>query len=229
MITIVAGLLVSACDMGRSVAPPPVAPAASTPAGAAERLAWAFNHSDAEIAAGLLPDDFEFATAGLDSAGNGARDTVLTRDTLLGALRSLLEGVPGVSSPARVTLNFDQNLVPFPDTRPGRDPRVHRAIRTSVDLRVFDPASQSTWEVSGHALFYLTRGDSAVIARDRVALGVHADSTRWWIDRWEDETIGSAGGGGAHANPAGRWTLWQVLRFFLDRLLRPSLLAQRHA
>jgi hypothetical protein len=93
---------------------------------------------------------------------------------------------------AKITLNFDANLVAFNDTRAGKDPHWHKTIRTSVDLKV-DVEEGNTLEVSGHALFYLTRGDSALIPDDRKAIGFKPDSLRWWIDRWEDETIGSAG------------------------------------
>ena len=214
----VAGLFSCACDIGRTVAPVEVAPVASTPAGAVQRLGWAFNHRDIEIVAGLLTDDFVFQCAELDSAGNTPGDTVVTCDSLLAALRSLFLGVPGVSSPARVSLTFDQNLVPFPDTRVGRNARLHKTIRTSFDLVVDDPTAQRTWEVTGHALFFLTRGDSAAVPADQKASGARADSTRWWIDRWEDETIGTAGAGSAHANPASQATLWKLLRFYLNRL-----------
>jgi hypothetical protein len=188
----------SGCDLGRSVAPPPaeVAPAASTPARAVQQLAWAFDHQEVEVLRGLLSDDFLAVTAALDSAGNGARDSLSTRDGELARLLLLLEGPP---RPASVRLLFDANLIPFSDTRAGKDPRYHKTIRTSVDLVVVDSASQHTRYVSGHALFYLTRGDSASIPPDQVAMGVHPDSTRWWLTGWEDETVGAGGSAGSLA------------------------------
>ena len=55
----------------------------------------------------------------------------------------------------------------------------------------------NTVEVTGNALFFLTRGDSAAIPQDLIARGLKpaaGDTTssqalRWWIDRWEDETL----------------------------------------
>ena len=91
---------------------------------------------------------------------------------------------------APVLRNFDRNLVPFPDTRPGKDGKWHKTIRTSVDLKV-EVGDGSTLEVTGYALFYLTRGDSAAIPAELKARGFKPDSLRWWIDRWEDETIDS--------------------------------------
>jgi hypothetical protein len=188
----VAGLFLSGCDLGRSVAPPPadVAPVASTPAGAVQRLAWACDHQDVHVVRGLLSDDFLAVTAALDSAGSGARDSLSTRGGELARLLLLLEGPP---RPASVRLLFDANLAPFDDNRPGKNPRWHKQIRTSVELVVVDSSSQHTRYVSGHALFYLTRGDSALIPPDQSAVGVLPDSSRWWLAGWEDETIGAGG------------------------------------
>lgn len=210
-----ASAMSTACDTARTVAPMDVAPAANTAAGAVQRLAWALNHRDVELIRGLLSDEFSFQTAGLDSAGNPARDTTLTRDSLLAVLRSLLGGRPGVPPPASVRLSLDADLVAFPDTRVGRDPRVHKTIRTSVDLVVVDSTAQHTFKASGHALFFLSRGDSATIPTELKALGAKADSTRWWIDQWEDETIG---GGGANASLVTVKSPRAIFRFYRDRV-----------
>jgi hypothetical protein len=191
---------------------------ASTPAGALRQLEWGVNHRDFEILAGLLSDDFVFQSAELDSAGNSTRDTAATRDSVLMVLRSLLAG-------ARVHLSLDDILVPFNDPRVGKNPKWHKIIRTSVDLVVVDSTLQHSFEATGHALFFLTRGDSAAIPADQTARGARPDSTRWWIDRWEDESIGS---GGAHAIPATRTSVWTILRFYRDPLGSQPLLAERH-
>ena len=227
-VLVLAGWMSSACDTARTVAPLDVAPVANTAVGAVQRLAWAFNHRDVEVVAGLLTDDFVFQSAGQDSAGNTARDSLVTRGVLLGALRTLFEGAPGIPRPSRVSLTFDANPVPFPDPRPGRDPDVHRSVRTSLDLVVVDSTAQGTREVTGHGVFFLTRGDSASIPAELKVRGVKPDSLAWWIDRWEDETIGGSGVIGAQSNPARRLTFWDVLRFSLRRVGAEPLLAQRH-
>jgi hypothetical protein len=43
--------------------------------------------------------------------------------------------------------------------------------------------------VDGEVVFYLTRGDSAVIAPDRLAAGNVPDSTQWWIERCGEESL----------------------------------------
>jgi hypothetical protein len=89
----------------------------------------------------------------------------------------------------QITLLFDKSLVPFADSRPGKDPKWHKQIRTSVDLKVRID-SGNTVEVTGNALFFITRGDSAAIPKELISRGFKPDSLRWWIDRWEDETLG---------------------------------------
>jgi len=60
-----------------------------------------------------------------------------------------------------------------------------------VELKV-DVEEGNTLEVTGHALFFLTRGDSAVIPAELIARGFRPDSLRWWIDRWRNQTSPTA-------------------------------------
>jgi hypothetical protein len=53
--------------------------------------------------------------------------------------------------------------------------------------------SGNSVEVTGNALFFLTRGDSAQIPPELIARGLRPDSTRWWMDRMEDETLAGQG------------------------------------
>jgi hypothetical protein len=92
----------------------------------------------------------------------------------------------------QITLLFDKNLQPFPDSRPGKNSKWHKQIRTTVDLKVRID-SGNTVEVTGNALFFLTRGDSAAIPQELASRGFKPDSLRWWIDRWEDETLAGSG------------------------------------
>jgi len=224
------GALAASCSRGKlPLAPAPeAAPTASSPALAIRRFEWAVNHRDIDAFDDLFSDDFEFISAGTDSTGP-ARTTWGGRDTVLAALRGLLIGSPGRPPAESITLFFDQNLIAFPDTRPGKVSRWHKQIRTSVDLKVrIDPGNLV--EVTGNALFFLTRGDSAEIPRDLRDRGFKPDSLRWWIDRWEDETLGggipalgsalargprAAKAPPASTNPARKITFAAILRFYL--------------
>ena len=185
-----------------------------------ETLAWAVGHKDVDMVAGLLADDFEWISASTDSAGNPARDSTGGREWVLAALTSLLRGVPGQHAPSDVTLQIDQNLRTRDDSRPGKDPRFHQQVRTSIDVKVRDGDTMNTLEVTGNALFFITRGDSAAIPPDLVARGVKPDSTAWWFDRFEDETIAGAGLAGRAPRPAGtNLTLTLLLQIYFTRLL----------
>jgi hypothetical protein len=169
-----------------------VAPSPSTPQNAVKLFEWCWVNRGVEEYKGLFTADYVFQSAELDSAGNTSRDVLTRRNDEIETAENMFIGSAERPPAAKITLNFDANLVPFNDTRAGKNPRWHKTIRTSVDLKV-DVEEGNTLEVSGHALFYLTRGDSALIPDDRKAIGFKPDSLRWWIDRWEDETIGSAG------------------------------------
>ena len=105
---------------------------------------------------------------------------------------------------SNITIQIDNPLVAQPDPRPGKDPVWHRSVRTSVSLKITveNNGSPDISSVTGYALFYVVRGDSAVIPPEMVAQGFKPDSTRWWIERWEDETAG-ASGGPASVRPVG--------------------------
>lgn len=171
------------------VAPPPVdePPAASSPAGAVQRFAWGFSHKDVEVVSGLLTDDFQFISAGTDSAGNPSRTPPYDRSWFLEALAALAD------SSSTVSFAVDQNLVPFPDSRVGKNPAFHKQVRSSVNVSVRFKAPDGNVEITGNLLFFLTRGDSAAIPQQLIDRGLKPDSTRWWLDRMEDETLGSVG------------------------------------
>ena len=229
------GLLLAGAGCDRSpTAPKPanLAPAASSPAGAVRLLEWAINNRRVDAVDGLLTDDFTFARAGTDSAGN-PNPSAWPRDTVLAAIQGMLVGSPNRPPAERITLSLDRTLVPLPDPRPGKVSMWHKTILTSVLVTVRVDAN-NTYEVEGNARFFLTRGDSAAIPAELKARGAEPDSSRWWFDRWEDETLGGAGivgnqvtaraeappGGPTRALPAkprggNRITFWAVLRLYL--------------
>jgi hypothetical protein len=79
-----------------------------------------------------------------------------------------------------------------------------------VNLKV-DIDEGNALEVTGFALFYVVRGDSAAIPPELYSRGFRPDSLRWWIERWEDETLAPEGlvaiGDGLSMRPVGTWTV----------------------
>jgi hypothetical protein len=206
----VAALACSCANKTVAPATSGTAPVASSPSGALKRLEWAINHEDLAVIGGLLADDFVLVGAAVDSAGNPVRIEP-NRDLFLAALTAVFDQASSV----RFTL--DQNLVPLPDPRPGRNPQYHKQLRSTFDLTIRTPTE--SFEVGGNLLVFATRGDSAAIPPDLVARGVKPDLTTWWLDRLEDETLIGPGMPAA-TQPAKKVTLLMVLEYFFSTLLR---------
>lgn len=165
--------------------PPEPPPVANSPVNAVRLLEWCWNHRDCDALSPLFTEDYVFVFALGDSAGNPYRSSPWTREDELAASCGLFENA------GRVELDLDKTLIALNDDRPGKRAPWHYSIRTKVNLLVeLDRGSgPEVNEVNGYAKFYLVRGDSAAIPADLVARGFKPDSTRWWIDRWEDETL----------------------------------------
>jgi hypothetical protein len=200
-----------------------VAPAPSSPQNAVKLFEWCWKNRGVEEYRELFTDDYTFQSAELDSAGNTTRDVLTRRDDEVETAQNMFVGSAERPPAQKITLNFDDNLVPFDDTRPGKNGKWHKTVRTSVDLKV-EVEEGNILEVNGHALFFLTRGDSAAIPKELIDRGFKPDSLRWWIDRWEDETINVGGAPQLRgARPAGTRTviipetMLQLKRYFLGR------------
>lgn len=187
-------LLAAGCSRPtRAVAPPPdVAPEADSPQNVVRRLQWALEHRDLRAIDELLTADFILLTAGTDSAAEGGTvaDTS-RREDLLAMFEELVFGTPGHPPAVRVTLGVDGALRPQRDTRPGFVDSLFKTIRTSIDMTI-EWQDGETQETTGYALFYLARGDTVLIPDHLEAVGFGRDPRRWWMSRWEDETIAPA-------------------------------------
>lgn len=189
------------------VAPAEQPPAASSATGAVEQFAWGFSHKDVDVVRGLLTDDFLFISAAADSAGNATRDSLGGQNWFLAALAAMAD------SSSTMSFTVDRALLAFADTRPGKNPKWHRQVRTSVAIVIHGSGSMGTYDVGGNALFFVTRGDSAAIPQEQIARGVKPDSTRWWLDRYEDETLSGTGVRFA-SQPARQLTFGLLLQYF---------------
>ena len=157
--------------------PAEVEPTANSATGVVRRLAWTWNqtslHDDYAAYTALFTGDFELVYAEADSAG-GAR-----------AVSGPEPPYPGGS------MTLAPRLTAQPDPRPGHAGRWHAIVRTSVTLTPYAAGSDGTPSAgnsAGWATFYVVRGDSAVLDPYQVSLG-RADSTRWYVERWEAEGV----------------------------------------
>jgi hypothetical protein len=193
LLAAVLALGLSGCSVEHRVTGPlpwqPQPPVADSPTNAIRVFEWGWNHRDLGAFRGLLTDDFRFVFALGDSAGNAYRDDPITREWMLGCLTHLFVGGGSAAPAERIALAFDPTLRVFPDSRPGKAPRWHKEILTGVDLAI-KTEDGAEYRIMGNARFFVVRGDSAMIP---AGLGAGPDSTRWYLQQWNDETLSGAG------------------------------------
>lgn len=202
-----AALLAASCeatnDVGPNIPPPPVA---YSPVGAMHLLEWSWDMREDVKLPGLFTEDYIFVFASADSAGGVYPNTPWTREDELIASRNCF------AASHSIVLTLEQAPVVLDDDRPGKDPRWHKTIRTQASMLadVNTNLGRVHFDIQGHAKFYFVRGDSAVIPAELVARGYLPDSTIWWIDRWEDETVPV---GPSSANPTKKmsWGAFKLL------------------
>lgn len=175
-------LALAGCGDKSTEPPPPSTLDASSPAAATYAVASIWASRDDSNYGALFTENFVFASPGVDSAGGGSP---WTRDDELAAATGVFRGRGAQPAASSITASFDPNLQSFGDTRPGRNPIWHRTVLTRVSMQVV--AGANTYTVGGYQQFYLVRGDSAAIPAEEIARGARADSTRWWVERWEEQ------------------------------------------
>jgi len=174
-----------------------VAPLATTPVGAVRRLEWSYNKRDTLTNRSLYTADYRFAFDPADSAGNRFAGHALGRsDELRFAAALFVLGSTYDPPPASIQLWFDAVIISLPDSRRGKNQRVHREIAANVLLRTEQPDI----EVMEVCRFFVVRGDSAAWPAGIAHVG--ADSTQWFIELWEDETYGDLWRSATLASPA---------------------------
>lgn len=201
------------CGKDSPAKPVVVVPRDMSPAGIVRMYEYGMNNRNAATLDSLFSEDFRFFFAAGDSAGM-TRDSIWLQPDESVTNYAMLHGTPSVVPLQRVVLDFDRNLIAFPDIRPGRNPRFHKTIRTTMQLRA-EPGDGSVYEVTGFLLFYLVRGDSAQILPGFGA----PDSTRWWIQQMDDETIPPSG---FRALPAPTRTYGALKHLYRSYLRLPS-------
>jgi hypothetical protein len=183
----------------RGVSEPPPVP--NSARAVLELFRWCWENRAIDEYREIFTDDYTFQFSERDSAGNAFRDRPWIREDEMVSATNLFVGGSATEPPAsRITLDFENTLREFADSRPGKDPRYHKEIRAEVNLRV--NRGESTFEVRGPGLFFLVRGDSAAIPEELQARGFGPDSTRWYIERWVDETVPEGTPGTFAARPA---------------------------
>ena len=185
-------------ELSGGISTPPPEP--DTPSNLLRLLEWCYNNRALAEYRELFTDDYRFQFGVLDPYGNAYRDSPWTREDEIGSAIKLFQGTSEKQAAANITLALDRNFRVRSDPRPGKNSRWHRSIRTSHLLRVVD-ADQVPTDVTGFSLFFVVRGDSALLPQELIDKGFGPDSTRWYIDRWEDESAVTPSGALGPAGP----------------------------
>jgi hypothetical protein len=154
---------------------------------------WCWEHENIDPYRELFTEDFRFGFAATDTAGNRFLDRGWTREDEIEGTRHLFEGIEekGLPRANRITLDFDRDLIAFPDSRPGKTDPWHKEIFTQVNI-LYETTS-STDRAIRSVRFFVVRGDSAAIPQELRDLGFGADPNRWYIERYEEQDLqGSA-------------------------------------
>jgi hypothetical protein len=173
-------------------------PTPNSPQNVIRLFEWCWKNRDITVYKEILTEDFRFVFALGDSAGNQFRDEPVTREMELNIARNLFVGGGSAPPASSIFLVLDPTLRALPDSRPGKNPKWHNEIVTSVDLSIKTDGG-AEYRIMGNARFFVVRGDSARIPQE---LGFRPDSTRWYIDQWNDETL-QGGAAATVLGPAG--------------------------
>ncbi len=168
------------------------APVPSTPENCLLLLRWCWMNRAPDVYEEVFTDDYEFQFGALDSTGNQYRDRPYLREDEIISFRNLCNGGGSEPPATSINLTFDPTLRKSPDTRPGHRNKWHWTILTNVALTV--RTENQSYETQGKGLYFFVRGDSARIPLALQQRGFVPDSTRWWVDRWEDQTVSTANG-----------------------------------
>lgn len=156
-------------------------PIPDAPANVVMLLKWCWEHKDIQRYRDLFTADFRF-TSGSDLAW-GRDEELATVGHLFGG------GTPTQASVSSLSLGYLGLLLPGTDSSLGRTWPWHQQALLPAVL-VMSRGDGSNLQGEGLTLFYLVRGDSAAIPADMQARGIRPDSTRWYIERWEDQPSG---------------------------------------
>jgi hypothetical protein len=145
---------------------------------------WSYDHRAFDPYRRVFTGDFRFVMTLQDSNGAGYRDDSWLYEDEMVSARHLFEGGGPQPAATRIALDLDPVLVFVDDPRPGKDPWFHKTTSTHFALKVRTRGNRM-YDISGFADFYLVRGDSAAVPVGEPP----ADSTRWFIERWEDRSL----------------------------------------
>ena len=165
------------------------APSPTGPREVVQLFKWCWENRNISYYHEIFTEDYRFAFSLVDSAGEFYRTTPWTREDEMISAQNLFVGGSASEPPAsNITLIFAGDLKATQDFRPGKEEPWHQQIQIPNLTLTVTKTDGSGLQVTGGALFYLVRGDSATIPQELKDKGFGPDVNRWYIERWEDQT-----------------------------------------
>jgi hypothetical protein len=167
----------------------------------------------------LLTDDFRFHFSAasdpllVDLYGNNwkrADEIDAVTHLFHGFRNAASDSIPGAST-IDITLTGVQYTNDF--DHPDSTAQYKKMVITSFNAAIEVPTTPEaiTFPISSRQELYLVRGDAAVLPA-----GTAADSSRWYVRRWEDLSTSTAFGKGPVINPSQTSSLGRVKALFHD-------------
>ena len=199
---------------GSIAQPPPPFLVPDSPHALVDAFVQAMNRRDVTHYRQLFTEDFEFVFVGDEPAGNPFPGRQLTRALELESAEHLfVDGTADLAPAGQVTLTVDPLFFVEPDSRPGKTFPWHQQVRKNFTLRV--DAGDWDFYTTGWFRFFIVRGDSAAIPPELASRGFAPDTSRWWIERWEDDPYDVEATVGRPAErPNGAFSTWGALKWF---------------
>jgi hypothetical protein len=216
LLAVCAVIALAGCSSGHwplPLAPVPTLPAvhdpprfATTPQDVATLLRAAWVGRDTAQYRRLFTGDYEFTLMDIEQADAPP----LHRDDELRIAGHLFAtGTSSEPSLRRIDLAWNSLVVPVSDQRPGKTAPFHQEFTVQATLKA--DLGEAIWYVQGQQRLFVVRGDSADVTH-----GFPADSTHWYLERWEEGASSSGGaivsrGGTLDTQPTARHT-WSQLK-----------------
>jgi hypothetical protein len=170
--------------------PPDTPPNPNTPVNALLLMQWAIQHRDTSQYRTLFTNDYDFVFVAGDTAStNHFAGTWGYAEERTSARHLFVEGSANGAVATSITFPLSGTPVDEPDLRPGKNPTFHRKI-TALFVLTVQKADLTSEQIVGGGTFFMVRGDSADVPSDLIAAGVQANSSRWFMEHWVDETGG---------------------------------------
>ena len=146
---------------------------------------WCWENRNISKYEELFTEDFRFGFAETDSTGYRFPGGEAQRiDELASAEHLFVGGGQGEPPAHSISFEFRSPLAPEADPRRGKEEPWHVMFQTDVDITI--RTQTAPFRILSKAVFYVVRGDSAILPEQLINRGFTNDRSRWFMERYEE-------------------------------------------